>query len=388
VSAVWLLCCADYVLLCIDALCGVTRITREHLAVAVALEVPTALVITKADAADARQLQSLLQQLRQLMAPLLGKQQQQEVQVLLDRQAVPLHEVTPAVAAEDECQTGAAGLAGSTAADTAAPECCDGVPVVVTEQQAVRLADALSELHSCTAGAAASFRQVTFPVFTVSCVTGAGLSLLHAFLSRLQPVSTNRSSRQCGTAAAAAASSDGVVTHARARDAGMAAAVELQETQQQKSLASSSSSSKPWIGSYVAAASDSGGVATAAADAEGVQRQLLDMEGSSSLWVAKQLTGAAEAATSCSGSSAAAAGAAAGAGAAAEAPAEAEDAGAAAADAAGHFQVVHTYDVEGVGWVVSGIAVSGECRGMQPCCALLICMSAMHPECHAAVFCA
>lgn len=26
----------------------------------------------------------------------------------------------------------------------------------------------------------------------------------------------------------------------------------------------------------------------------------------------------------------------------------------------GHFQVVHTYDVEGVGWVVSGIAVTGE----------------------------
>jgi hypothetical protein len=27
----------------------------------------------------------------------------------------------------------------------------------------------------------------------------------------------------------------------------------------------------------------------------------------------------------------------------------------------GHFQVVHTYDVEGVGWVVSGIAVTGTC---------------------------
>jgi hypothetical protein len=163
----------------------------------------------------------------------------------------------------------------------------------------------------------------------------------------------------------------------------MAAAVELQETQQQRPPASSS---KPWIGSYAAAASDSGGVATAAADAEGVQRQLLDLEGSSSLWVAKQLTGAAEAATSCSGSSAAAAGA--GIAAEASAPAEAEDAGAAAADAAGHFQVVHTYDVEGVGWVVSGIAVSGECRFMQPCCALLSIMSAMHPECHAAVCCA
>jgi hypothetical protein len=242
------------------------------------------------------------------------------------------------------------------------------VPVVVTEPQAVKLADALSELHSCTAGAAASFRQVTFPVFTVSCVTGAGLSLLHAFLSRLQPVSTHRSSRQCGTATtAAAASSDGVGTQVCASEAGIAAAVELRESQQGPLPSSSSSSSnKPWISSYAAAASDSRGVAAAAADAGGVQRQLLDLEGSSSLWVTKQL--AAEAAAACAGTSAAAAtgtGAGAAAEASASALAEAEDAGAAAAaaaaaDAAGHFQVVHTYDVEGVGWVVSGIAVSGE----------------------------
>ncbi len=50
---------ADYVLLCVDAVSGATRITREHLAVAVALEVPTALVITKVDAVEPEQLQQV-----------------------------------------------------------------------------------------------------------------------------------------------------------------------------------------------------------------------------------------------------------------------------------------------------------------------------------------
>ncbi|KAF6256999.1 P-loop containing nucleoside triphosphate hydrolase protein [Scenedesmus sp. NREL 46B-D3] len=184
----------DYVLLCIDALCGVTRITREHLAVAVALEVPTALVITKADAVDARQLQSLLQQLRQLMAPLLGNPRQQQ-------HALPTGQASlPGGGGTLPPEAAAAGLAGTGAPGPAAADGPDGVPLILTEPHAVRLADGLSELHSCTAAGAASFRQVTFPVFTVSCVTGAGLSLLHAFLSRLQPVSTNRSSRQCGAA--------------------------------------------------------------------------------------------------------------------------------------------------------------------------------------------
>jgi hypothetical protein len=354
------------VLLCIDALCGVTRITREHLAVAVALEVPTALVITKADAADARQLQSLLQQLRQLMAPLLGSQQQQQLQAV---QAAPLKKSKLAAAEQDgaEAAAAAAGVLGfepadpaaDPEADAAASQCCDGVPVVATEPLAVQLADALSELHSCTAGAAASFRQVTFPVFTVSCVTGAGLSLLHAFLSRLQPVSTNRSSRQCGAAAAAASpacSSSSVGIRAGAADADVAAAAGLPYSQQRASASSSRSNKQPWMDSHATAA---GG---AAAD---VQQQLLDLEGSSSLWVTRQL--AAEAAASGSHTGTAAGGGvdvgtAVNAAASVPVLAEAEDAGAAAAavDAAGHFQVVHTYDVEGVGWVVSGIAVSGE----------------------------
>ena len=37
----------DYVLLCICPLLGLTRVTREHLAVALALELPLAIVLTK-----------------------------------------------------------------------------------------------------------------------------------------------------------------------------------------------------------------------------------------------------------------------------------------------------------------------------------------------------
>jgi hypothetical protein len=125
------------------------------------------------------------------------------------------------------------------------------------------------------------------------------------------------------------------------------------------------SSSKPWLETAA------GGVAAAAnGDAGDMQRQLLDMEGSSSLWVTKQLAAEAAAAAAAgldagNGSSGSIAAAAAGASDAAgvnadAAAAAAEGTDAAAAVAAGHFQVVHTYDVEGVGWVVSGIAVSGE----------------------------
>lgn len=334
-------------LLCVDALCGVTRITREHLAVAVALEVPTALVVTKADAVDARQLQLLLQQLRQLLAPLLGSPQQQQ-QLSTRQSAEAMTETAAATAAEP---AGAGDSAG----------CPDGVPVVLTEPQAARLADTLSELHSCTAAALdASFRQVTFPVFTVSCVSGAGLSLLHAFLSRLQPVSTSRSSRQCGAAAAPVGSHSSGVQPSCA--AGSAAAVEPQMQQQQPA----SSSSRPW---QEAAAAGGVCAATVAGDVGDVQRQRLEMEGSSSLWVTQQLAATAAAAAALdAGSSrvAAAAGASDGAGFDADTAAAAavSDADAAAAVAAGHFQVVHTYDVEGVGWVVSGIAVSGErCKG-------------------------
>ncbi len=39
----------DYALLCCCAASGLGRITREHLAVAVALQIPVAVVITRAD---------------------------------------------------------------------------------------------------------------------------------------------------------------------------------------------------------------------------------------------------------------------------------------------------------------------------------------------------
>lgn len=47
----------DYVMLCVSAAAGVQRMTREHLAVAVALEIPVAVALTKVDAVHEAQLQ-------------------------------------------------------------------------------------------------------------------------------------------------------------------------------------------------------------------------------------------------------------------------------------------------------------------------------------------
>lgn len=54
----------DYVLLAVCGVRGLGRLGREHLAVALALEVPLAVVITKADAAERPQLDRVLQQIR------------------------------------------------------------------------------------------------------------------------------------------------------------------------------------------------------------------------------------------------------------------------------------------------------------------------------------
>lgn len=353
-------CCAgdnaDYVLLCVDALTGVTRITREHLAVAVALEVPTALVITKADAADSRQLQTVLQQLQQLMAPVLSAQRSCRTQCVQHRQQGPEEEGHGEQ--EQQVFSDAAGAAKAAAGDAAAGQACvgpaSGVPVVLTECQASSLAAALSELHSCTA-AAASFQQVTYPVFTVSCVTGAGLSLLHAFLSRLKPVSADRSNRQCGTGSTTLGVVPDGGSNSSSSSQGLAAEALLLPGHQPQ---------------------DSGEWQRQQPQQQQPHQQLLGMDGSSSLWVPEVPVGdAAAAAASAAGvdpsatdephaASAAARGSAAAGGRSGGScfskPAAAAAAGS-ASQPAGHFQVVHTYDVEGVGWVVSGIAVSGVC---------------------------
>jgi hypothetical protein len=281
----------------VDAASGITRITREHLAVAVALEVPTALVVTKADAVRPEQLQQLLGQLRQLMQPVL--------QCCGDR----------AGGQHGGEHTAAAMLGASSSSSSSEGLAQCGVPVVQREEQAAQLAASLSQLHSATAEpTGCSFQQALFPVFVVSCVTGAGVPLLHAFLSHLQPLSPSKHS---GVAAAASSSSS---------SGGM--------LQQALNLPAAAAAAPP--------------PPAAAAAAPRVK-------GSSQLWgVAPE---APHSKPSSSSSSSAAAPALQAAAAATAAPGLGQRVG---GEAAGHFQVVHTYEVEGVGAVVSGIAVSGE----------------------------
>lgn len=58
--------CPDYTVLCISALTGVTSITRQHLTVALALEIPTIFVITKIDLAQRGAIESIHKEIRSL----------------------------------------------------------------------------------------------------------------------------------------------------------------------------------------------------------------------------------------------------------------------------------------------------------------------------------
>ncbi len=54
----------DYVLVCVCPLAGLSRVSHEHLAVALALEVPVVCVITKADIAPPEAVEQVLQDIR------------------------------------------------------------------------------------------------------------------------------------------------------------------------------------------------------------------------------------------------------------------------------------------------------------------------------------
>lgn len=257
----------DLALVCVDAATGATRITHEHLAAAVALDVPTALVITKKDTVQQQQLAATLAQLRSLLAP--------AVQAGSD--------TTAAAAAVAQCSSnvGSSTTSASHPRDNTLDATATtplgsnedyATPLVSSEDDAVVLAARLS-MTACTTAQAVQCNDGTgsssststsnapalFPLFVVSCVTGEGLNLLHAFLRRLQPSSLARNS--------AAGTTD----------------TTQQQQQQQR---------QPQQQTLAAAA------AAAAAGGSG--------SGSSS-----------------------------------------------------HFQVLQSYDVAGVGWVVSGVAVSG-----------------------------
>lgn len=340
---------ADYALLCVDAATGVTRITREHLAVAVALEVPTALVVTKADAVDDQQLQHVLEQLHQLMAPVLHNFGQPE----------PAHQ-QPWQQQEggSSSSSNATGRAGSGASGGGSSS---GVPLVESEAQAVALAAGLSELHSCTAAPAApSFQQAVFPVFVVSCVSGAGVPLLHAFLANLKPLQEHKqtsSSKSSSGSDAVAAATNGAVQAGqvaagsavdRSAEAATRPALSQQQQQEQHQVAAGvkPSSSQLWVVSPKkhppAAPTPMSPVHPSAAPAAVAAAAAVAPVPAGLLPSAPQAQQAAAAAEGVPG------------------PGAGEDE---SSGRRGHFQVVHTYDVEGVGWVVSGIAVTGGCGG-------------------------
>eukprot|EP00775_Hariotina_reticulata_P008727 gene8727-8908_t len=317
----------DYVLLCVDAPAGVTRITREHLAVAVALEVPTALIITKTDAVDVQQLQGVLRELQLLMAPVLHSNQQRQqllcpAPCLLHEQQEVLHAECRATS-EDVAVAAAVALGADDKQGVAHEALGTGLPVVKSTQQAAAMASKLTQLHRCTAAAAASFQQVTYPVFMVSCVTGQGLSLLHDFLSLLKPATSACSPHQ-------GADPLGALGGRCAAGPAAAAGGSALECVGQQLQASKPPEHFQWV---------AGGLVSGAGRAvDPASPARLGAESSSQLWVAEeQAACASNSMVSTRGVRDAAAGAA----------------------TPGHFQVVHTFDVEGVGWVVSGIAVSG-----------------------------
>lgn len=128
----------DYVLLCVNALTGVSWVTREHLAVALALGIPTFVALTKSDLASEAAVQQAAGEIRSLLAAAVA-------------------------------QGGGAVPDGATLA-----------PLVETEEQAVQLA---AGMHLSRA----SGSNLCVPLFPTSAVTGASLQLLHSFLNALQP---------------------------------------------------------------------------------------------------------------------------------------------------------------------------------------------------------
>ena len=63
-TACLLLQLPDYVVVCVCPQAGLSRVSHEHLAVALALEVPVACVITKADIAPPEAVQQVLGDIR------------------------------------------------------------------------------------------------------------------------------------------------------------------------------------------------------------------------------------------------------------------------------------------------------------------------------------
>lgn len=266
---------ADYALLCVCAPAGVTPTTRQHLALAVALDVPAALVVTKCDAAAPGRLAATMA----------------EVAALAADAAAPHTAANPGGEAVAGAGAGALLEVGSEAAAAAA-------------------AQELSELRAAAPGAHAHApAQRRFPVFRVSSVTGTGLDSLHAFLSRLRPAARGGEGEGAGDGGAGEeAAGGGGLREGRLllMEGAGAAGGSAASSGTPRGCGSSSGLSS-------STSSDAGG------EGEGEARRR---------------------------------------GAAAAAPPLAGGAAARGAGAGRHFQVFHTFDVEGVA-VACGICVEG-----------------------------
>lgn len=166
----------DYALLCVSALAGVQRMTRQHLAVLLALGIPFAVAITKADAADGPRAARVASEVAALLAaagmasgPVAGE---------ADAAAA-----AAALYAGRDCASEDGSIDGPRAQGQAPkePACLDGV-------------------QCASAGA-----QPAVPVFHVSSVSGAGLAALHAFLRSLQSPAARRGRASAGGGAEASA---------------------------------------------------------------------------------------------------------------------------------------------------------------------------------------
>jgi GTPase len=153
----------DYTMLCICASQGISWVTLDHLAVSLALGVPVFVVITKIDAAE----ETLLKKIVDEIFIIAGK------------------------------------------------ACVHGGVEVESVDQAIEIATEISSKHSNTSTGTAS--QSVVPVFCVSCVTGAKLPELHAFLNTLpsspSSSSSSTSSRLDSTITISSTPTSHIATH-------------------------------------------------------------------------------------------------------------------------------------------------------------------------------
>ncbi|GLC40915.1 hypothetical protein PLESTF_001055800 [Pleodorina starrii] len=313
----------DFGLLCVCAVAGLGRIAREHLAVAVALEVPVAVIITKVEMVTPERFAAVLAEVRQLVALTMR------------------HESGPgaaAVAQQQQQQQQHAGAIDPTAEERRVE---DASPLINTEAEARASASVLCQLHadSLATSTARGALRVHMPIFAVSAVTGTGLPVLHAFLNALQPAAPVKGACSGSLLPTAGSGNGAGLSSAASAPASASASAGADSS---CDGADSSCCGASAGGSPRAAVTDGGtafdsldvpamaAAAAAAAAVAGPQQQLLYAPAAAAPAVAVTTTAAAAAA-----------------------PAEAQ---------AVHFQVDGTFEVEGVGSVVSGTLVSGMVR--------------------------